>query len=138
MLAPCEDDTCAPRSVTTSRERAAARRRAEPAVRVLVAGATGFVGRALTASLGGQGHEVTALTRHPEDYRGSATPAAGDVQDEETRVQLLAGRDAAYYLVHSLAEADFDRSRPITRWRKRVSSARAVHISVELLGSIPR
>jgi uncharacterized protein YbjT (DUF2867 family) len=76
-------------------------------VRVLVAGATGFIGRALTESLTGQGHEVTALTRHPEDYSGSGTPAAGDVQDEEAMAQVLVDQDAAYYLVHSLAEEDF-------------------------------
>jgi uncharacterized protein YbjT (DUF2867 family) len=76
-------------------------------VRVLVAGATGFVGRALTESLSAQGHEATALTRHPDDYRGAGTPVAGDVQEEEATAKALAGHDAAYYLVHSLAEADF-------------------------------
>ena len=76
-------------------------------MRVLVTGATGFIGRALTESLSGQGHDVTALTRHPEDYRGSGTPVGGDVRDEEAMAQVLVGHDAAYYLVHSLAEAYF-------------------------------
>jgi uncharacterized protein YbjT (DUF2867 family) len=76
-------------------------------MRVLVAGATGFIGRALTESLTVEGHEVTALTRHAEGYSGFGTPVAGDVLDEEAMAKVLVDQDAAYYLVHSLAEADF-------------------------------
>ena len=50
-------------------------------VRVAVTGATGFVGSALTRALEAMGHEVTALTRHPERYTGAGTPLAADIQD---------------------------------------------------------
>jgi uncharacterized protein YbjT (DUF2867 family) len=74
---------------------------------VLVTGATGFVERALVERLTAAGHEVTALTRHPQRYSGAGTPAGGDIHDRPSVERALAGRDAAYYLVHSLAERDF-------------------------------
>jgi uncharacterized protein YbjT (DUF2867 family) len=76
---------------------------------VLVAGATGFVGRRLTGALVDQGLDVRAMTRRPEQYRGSGTPVAGDVQAPRTLPSALAGCEVAYYLVHSLASPDFRR-----------------------------
>lgn len=76
-------------------------------MRVLVAGATGFVGRRLTPVLAAAGHEVVALTRHPDGYRGPGEAAGGDVTDAESLAAAMEGCVAAYYLVHSLAEADF-------------------------------
>jgi len=76
-------------------------------VRVAVTGATGFVGSALTRALEAVGHDVSALTRHPERYVGAGTPLAADIQESDSLHRALAGHDAAYYLVHSLAEVDF-------------------------------
>ena len=53
------------------------------------------------------GHEVTALTRQPERYAGAGTPMGADIGDPDSLRRALAGQDAAYYLVHSLARADF-------------------------------
>jgi uncharacterized protein YbjT (DUF2867 family) len=53
-------------------------------VKVLVAGASGFVGRRLCPALAEAGHEVIAMTRHPDTYRGSGTPVHGDVHDAPT------------------------------------------------------
>jgi uncharacterized protein YbjT (DUF2867 family) len=39
-------------------------------VKILVTGATGFVGRHVTAALEAAGHDVSAMTRRPEQYRG--------------------------------------------------------------------
>jgi uncharacterized protein YbjT (DUF2867 family) len=77
------------------------------AVRVLVTGASGFVGRRLGAALQEAGHEVRAMTRHPDTYQGAGTPVAGDVGDEDSLRRALAGCTAAYYLVHSLDSPDF-------------------------------
>ncbi len=76
-------------------------------MKVLVAGATGFVGSRLVRALKEAGNEVQALTRHPEDYHGPGNPVGGDVSDEDALASALVGCDAAYYLVHSLDSADF-------------------------------
>ncbi|GAA3633864.1 NAD(P)H-binding protein [Microlunatus ginsengisoli] len=74
---------------------------------VLVTGASGFVGSRLAAALVDAGHEVRAMTRRPDDYRGAGKPIYGDVADPESLRDALSGVTAAYYLVHSLASDDF-------------------------------
>jgi uncharacterized protein YbjT (DUF2867 family) len=76
-------------------------------MRIAFAGASGFVGSALSRALSSAGHEVTALTRRPDRYGGAGTPVAADVDDAVSIRRALADHDAAYYLVHSLAGADF-------------------------------
>ena len=49
------------------------------------------------------------MTRNPAGYRGAGTPVRGDVQEPGTLEQAMAGCQAAYYLVHSLQDADFER-----------------------------
>jgi uncharacterized protein YbjT (DUF2867 family) len=77
-------------------------------VKVLVAGASGFVGRRLCVVLDEAGHDVAAMTRNPARYHGVGTPVRGDVQDPASLAAALAGCQAAYYLVHSLQDADFE------------------------------
>ena len=76
-------------------------------MRVLVAGSSGFVGRQLCPALEEAGHDVAAMTRHPEDYRGAGEPIRGDVSDPASIAAALRGCTAAYYLVHRLGEQDF-------------------------------
>lgn len=78
-------------------------------MRVLVAGSSGFVGRRLCPALAGVPHEVVAMTRHPDSYRGAGTAVYGDVADADSLATALQGCDAAYYLVHSLGDRDFER-----------------------------
>jgi uncharacterized protein YbjT (DUF2867 family) len=94
-------------------------------MRILVTGATGFIGGHVGRCLHDAGHEVTALTRHPERYTGAGRAAGGDVHDGERVRALLEGQDAAYYLVHSLDQADFaDKDREAaTTFAKAAASA---------------
>ncbi len=77
-------------------------------MKVLVAGASGFVGKRLCAALDEAGHTVRAMTRKPGSYRGAGEAVRGDVHDPASLRAALRGCDAAYYLVHSLDAADFE------------------------------
>jgi uncharacterized protein YbjT (DUF2867 family) len=76
---------------------------------VLVSGASGFVGRRLCPALIEAEVEVRAMTRRPDTYRGEGKPVRADVADPVSVRTALEGCDAAYYLVHSLANADFEK-----------------------------
>jgi uncharacterized protein YbjT (DUF2867 family) len=76
---------------------------------VLVTGATGFIGRRLVPALLDAGHEVRAMTRHPETYDGPGEPVGADVMDADSLRPALEGVDVAVYLVHSLDDPDFER-----------------------------
>jgi uncharacterized protein YbjT (DUF2867 family) len=77
-------------------------------VKVLVAGASGFVGQRLCLALDRAGRDVVAMTRNPDGYRGAGAPVRGDIQDPATLEPAMTGCRAAYYLVHSLQDADFE------------------------------
>jgi uncharacterized protein YbjT (DUF2867 family) len=78
-------------------------------VTVLVAGASGFVGSRLCPALELAGFPVRAMTRHPEDYQGGGEPVRADVADPASLRAAMQGCDAAYYLVHSLDSASFEK-----------------------------
>lgn len=77
--------------------------------KVLVTGATGFVGKRLILSLLDQGHQVYALCRIKGAYVFSETLPNleyiwGDLRNPETKKNVPKDIEAAYYLVHSMTE----------------------------------
>jgi uncharacterized protein YbjT (DUF2867 family) len=76
---------------------------------VLVAGGTGFVGRRLVRALVDAGLPVRVMTREPARYAGPGEAVLGDVTVPESLAEAVTGCAAAYYLVHSLDSADFER-----------------------------
>ena len=81
--------------------------------RVLVAGATGYIGRRLVAELVAQGHHVRCVARRPskldaEAWRAQVEVVTGDLLDCRSLAAAVRDVDAAYYLVHSIgAEPDW-------------------------------
>ena len=75
---------------------------------VLVAGASGFVGRRLCPALVDAGFEVRAMTRRPREYRGVGEAVGADASDARSLRAAMQHCATAYYLVHSLARADFE------------------------------
>jgi uncharacterized protein YbjT (DUF2867 family) len=77
-------------------------------MKILVAGAHGFVGRALCPALVAAGHAVRAGARRPASIpSGHGTPVRFDLDDDGSLVPALADVDAAVWLVHGLHRASF-------------------------------
>ncbi|MCB1021173.1 MAG: SDR family oxidoreductase [Bryobacterales bacterium] len=80
--------------------------------RILLTGATGYVGGRLLAALESLGEPVRCMTRHPENLLERVGPGTevvcGDVLEPNTLAAALAGCKVAYYLVHSMkSSGDF-------------------------------
>lgn len=77
--------------------------------RVLLTGATGYIGGRLLPLLESAGHRVRCLARQPQRLSGRVAAGtevvAGDLLDPSTLDAALAGVDTAYYLVHSMGDA---------------------------------
>ena len=74
--------------------------------KVLVTGATGYVGGRLLSELVARGHQVRAMARRPADLDARVPDGvevvAGDVFDERSLRDALSGVQVAFYLVHSM------------------------------------
>lgn len=77
------------------------------APRILLTGATGYVGGRLLKRLEREPYRVRCLARQPQALSGKVTPATevvvGDVLDRASLDSALSDIDTAYYLVHSMS-----------------------------------
>jgi uncharacterized protein YbjT (DUF2867 family) len=78
-------------------------------VRILLTGATGYVGGRLLQALEGRDHQVRCVARRPDFLRSRVAATtevvAGDALDPATLAPALEGVDVAYYLIHSMGSA---------------------------------
>ena len=86
---------------------------AHPTQRVILTGATGYVGGRLAPRLLDAGYHVRCLARSPMKLRArrwadhpNLSIAQSDLSDERSLAELLAGYDVAYYLVHSMRSSN--------------------------------
>ena len=84
-------------------------------MRILVTGATGYVGSRLVSALLDEGHSVIAATRNPDrlaefGWHEYVTGVTLDANDEASAKQAFADAgpiDVVYYLVHGIGQPDF-------------------------------
>ena len=75
--------------------------------RILLTGASGYVGGRLLRALEARGHSVRCLARHPDFVASRAAPGTtvvrGDCLDADSLRGVCDGIEVVYYLVHSMA-----------------------------------
>ena len=76
--------------------------------RILITGATGYVGGRLLTALAGRREQVRCLARDParltQRVPSGVEVVGGDVTDRHTLDAAFSGVDVAYYLVHSMGD----------------------------------
>lgn len=78
-------------------------------MKILVTGASGYIGGRLVPELLAAGHEVRASSRKPDglarfDWYDSVETVKADLADPDTLHEAVDGVDVIYYLVHSMGD----------------------------------
>jgi len=111
-------------------------------MKVLITGGSGFIGRALGASLGSDGHEVIALSRNPQDVVGlpaGMRVAGWDGRSGSGWVTLAEGADAIVNLAgESLSHWPWTADRKRRFLESRVNAGQAVVDAVRRARVKPR
>ncbi|MFN3160843.1 MAG: SDR family oxidoreductase [Rubinisphaera brasiliensis] len=81
--------------------------------RILLTGATGYVGGRLLPLLESAGYHVSCMSRNPKRLSGRTGPntqvVTGDVHDRDSLLQAMQGIDVAFYFVHAMGDdEDFE------------------------------
>jgi uncharacterized protein YbjT (DUF2867 family) len=75
-------------------------------MKILITGATGYVGGRLLKKFEAQGYSVRCLARRPDYLKSKISPSTqlfqGDLLDEASLERAMQGIETAYYLVHSM------------------------------------
>ncbi|WP_069813213.1 SDR family oxidoreductase [Streptomyces sp. TP-A0874] len=121
---------------------------APPAQRILVTGASGYIGGRLVPQLLDAGYRVRCLARSPEKLRdhpwaGRVEIVRGDVTDPGSLDEPLRGVDVAYYLVHALGsgssfeETDREAARAFGDRARAAGVRRLVYLGGLTPGGVP-
>ena len=113
-------------------------------MKILLTGATGFIGGRLMTALVEAGHEVRAVSRRPPERTGllgreGVEVVQGDVTEADALPDLLSGCALAFYMVHSMeggpgdeddfVERDRQAARAFGRAAREVGLERIVYLS---------
>jgi uncharacterized protein YbjT (DUF2867 family) len=115
------------------------------ALRILVMGATGYVGGRLAPMLAADGHHVRCLTRRPEHLRDvpwadQVEVVRGDALDPASLAPAMEGIDVVLYLVHSIGTGGSfaDSDRRAAQHTAQAAAAAGVGRIVYLGGLVPQ
>ena len=106
-------------------------------MRILIVGATGFVGSRLTEALHAAGHDVVAFSRSASqaEFPEGVEPFEGNLDDPMSVKGLCEDVDVAYYLIHSLTAENFaELDRTYARRFRKLASAAGVDRVIYLSG----
>ena len=113
-------------------------------MKILVMGATGYIGGRLAPLLAQEGHEVRCLTRRPDHlaeaaWADSVEICRGDALERESLAAPMEGVDVVYYLVHSIGTGStFEESdRRAAHYTAEAAAAAGVGRIVYLGGLVP-
>jgi len=107
-------------------------------MKILLTGATGYIGKRILPVLAAQGHEVICCVRDknrfyiPEALQEKVQVIEVDFLDKETLVNIPTAIDAAFYLIHSMSGSDtnYDELESIsaTNFSERINQTQAQQI----------